>query len=137
MTKDELIFAYDKWLSARRWNWFATLTFRGSPSLNKADRLFRVWISEIRQREGTRTFSWVRVTERGANSDNVHFHALVGGLNNPCKWDWILRWNELAGESAIFYYQPFRGGIRYMLKEARPNRDFDIEIEIAPCGGPQ
>lgn len=130
MTKSELIDAYEEWLDGLKWLWFATLTFRGSPSPRKANDLFHVWISEIRKREGTDAFSWVRVAERGSSREHLHFHVLVAGLRDPCKWDWVLRWEKLAGDSMIFYYQRGRGGIRYMLKEAEPGRDFDIQIAI-------
>jgi len=130
LTKDQLIGAYAGWLEERTWNWFCTLTFRGFPSVKKADDLFRIWISEVRQKVGTAAFRWVRVTERGANQDNVHFHALVGGLRDATKWDWVLRWDDLAGTADIFYYRPNAGGIEYMLKTAEPNRDFEIEFEF-------
>jgi hypothetical protein len=132
MTKEELIHAYADWLQKYNWTWFCTLTFKGAPPLKRADRLFRVWISEIKQSEGTKKFSWVRVTERGAFGDNIHFHALIGGLRDASKWRWMFRWEELAGEANILYYVPKLGGVQYMLKEARPGCDFDIEIEIAP-----
>lgn len=130
MTKDQLISAYEDWLSQRRWSLFGTLTFRGSPSSSRADRIFRRWISEMRQNDGTASFRWVRVTECGAFGDNLHFHILVGGLRNGSKWPWLLRWNELAGSADIFYYHPYAGGIRYMLKTAHPDRDFEIEMEL-------
>ena len=132
MTKDQLIGAYAGWLEERTWNWFCTLTFRGFPSAKRADRLFRSWISEVRQEVGATTFRWVRVTERGANQDNLHFHVLVGGLRDATKWDWVLRWDEIAGDCLIAYYVPRRGAVRYMLKEAEPGCNFDIEIQMPP-----
>lgn len=130
MTKEQLIDAYADWLSEQRWGLFGTLTFRGSPSPSRADRIFRRWISEMKESDGTNRFRWVRVTEYGAFGDNLHFHILVGGLRDGSKWPWLLRWGELAGSADIFYYVPYAGGLRYMLKTARPDRDFEIEIEL-------
>lgn len=48
----------------------------------------------------------------------------------------MLRWDELAGSADIFYYRPNAGGIRYMLKTARPGCDFEIEMEFPPPTAP-
>jgi hypothetical protein len=137
MTRDDLIGAYESWLSEHRWGLFATLTFRGFPSAAKADRIFRQWISEMRLQDGRSDFRWVRVTERGACGDNLHFHVLIGGLHDGSKWPWLLRWDELAGNADIFYYRHHAAGIRYMLKEVHPDRDFEIEIELPPIAEPR
>ncbi len=86
----------------------------------------------MKREDGADYFRWVRVTERGSFGDNLHFHVLIGGLRDRSKWPWILRWEELAGDCIISYYRPFAGGIRYMLKTASPDRDFEIEIELPP-----
>lgn len=130
VNKIELIDAYEEWLSEQSWGLFGTLTFRGSPSSSQADRIFRRWISEMKQADGTTNFRWVRVTEHGSFGDNLHFHVLIGGLRNGSKWPWMLRWDELAGSADIFYYRVHAGGIRYMLKTADPDRDFEIEFEL-------
>jgi hypothetical protein len=130
VTKEQLIDGYAEWLSRYKWIWFATLTFGGCPGFSRADRLFRRWITEIEAKDGTDEFRWVRVTERGAFGDNIHFHSVIGGLYNGNKFPWILRWQELAGSADIFYYRPHAGGLRYMLKGARPGSDFEIEMEL-------
>ena len=130
MKKAEIIEAYERWLNRFRWNWFVTLTFRGAVTKPKANLLFREWIRELHQKEGTKSFSWVRVIEHGSFGDNLHFHLLVSGLRDECKYFWILRWDELAGRAWISYYRSSMGGIRYMLKTFHPNQDFDIEFAI-------
>jgi len=132
MTQDELINAYEEWLTETRWSLFGTLTFCTSPSSSKADRIFRQWIAEMKKEDGRPDFRWVRVTEHGISGDNLHYHFLAGGLRNGSKYPWILRWNELAGECLISYFLPYAGGIRYLLKTASPDRDFEIEIELPP-----
>lgn len=95
----------NRWL----WDWFATLTFRDDPHPEKADKLFRVWVSKLNRKlygvrwakhgKGVR---WVRATElqrRGV----IHYHVLMGGdrLPNERRLDWMDTWNELAGFARI------------------------------------
>jgi hypothetical protein len=112
MNKSELIDAYESWLLQYRWNLFATLTFRTSPSLSKAKRLFLNWINEMRDADSAHDFRWARVTERGAFGDHLHFHVLIGGLRDGCKWPWVLLWQDLAGDCWISYFRPSGGAVR-------------------------
>lgn len=132
MTSKQLIDGYAGWLSRFKWNWFGTLTFR-VPDLPlwRANRAFKEWISEIEDTDGSHTFRWFRVTERGAYGNNLHFHVLVGGLKNGSKWPWIVRWNELAGDALITYYFRSGGATKYIVKTARPDRDFEIDFALS------
>lgn len=130
MKTQHLIDGYRELLSRYRWQWFATLTFRGTPSFRKTDQAFRLWLSEIDEAVGTADFHWFRVTEHGAFGNNLHYHLLLGGLRDASKWDWILRWEELAGEAVIHYFFPCRGAITYILKTARPGCDFEIDFDL-------
>ncbi len=131
MTKEDLIEAYATWLGHYHWHWFGTLTFRRPVSTFVAEQIYGRWISEVKDAQGTDAFSWIRVTERGAYGDNLHFHILVSGLRDVYKWDWILRWDQLAGTADIFYYNKNAGGLRYMLKEVQPRGDFEMYLEIS------
>lgn len=130
MDTQKLHETYCEWLDTYKWQWFATLTFRGAPSSSKADRLFRKWIDEVERAVGTASFCWFRVAEHGAYGDNLHFHALIGGLREPSKWDWLFRWEELAGEAQISYFVAFGGATSYILKSLRPDVDFDAEFHL-------
>lgn len=130
MNKEELIDAYEEWFAGYHWSLFGTLTFRESPSSSRADRIFRRWISEMKQTDGADGFRWVRVTEHGSFGDNLHYHVVIGGLRNGSKFPWMLRWDELAGSAEISYYRSNAGGLRYLLKTARPDRDFEIEFDL-------
>jgi len=135
----ELIESYKEWLSQYRWIWFGTLTFSGYPSLRKATRIFDKFINEIREKHGTRDFRWIRVTEHGADGNNLHFHVLIGGLHlqSGDRYMAMLRWQELAGESLITSFASHRNGIYYILKTLRPGVDFEIDFllePIAPTG---
>jgi hypothetical protein len=137
MNRAELIDAYESWLNQFHWSLYCTLTFRGNPSNSKADRIFRQWTDEMRDQDGGDNFRWVRITEHGAFADNLHFHAVIGGLREGSKWPWILRWDELAGSADIFDYRPYAGGLAYMLKTAHPDRDFEIEFELPSVSTPR
>lgn len=137
MTRQELIAGYEEWFCTKRWHLFGTLTFAAMPSPSRADSIFRRWISEIKSTDGTSDFSWVRVAEHGADGQNLHYHVLVGGWAGESKWPWVLRWNELAGDCIISYYDPNGGGLRYLLKTVQPNRDFEIEFEFPLPGRPK
>lgn len=131
ITAEQLIVGYSQWLLRFRWNFFGVLTFRNrSLSLSKADRVFRQWISELEDADGTANFRWFRVTERGAFGDNLHFHVLVGGLRNGSRVPWVARWNELAGDALITYHFRSGGAAKYIVKTARPDRDFEIDFKL-------
>ncbi len=131
MKRQQLVDAYDEWISRYKWDLFGSLTFRCPPSASKADRIFHRWISEMELQDGTEDLRWVRVAERGAYGDHLHYHVLIGGLRHGSKWPWLLRWLELAGDCSISYYRPYAGGIRYMLKEVRPGCDFEIDFDFS------
>jgi hypothetical protein len=131
VTKQELIEAYEEWFCKYHWIFFGALTFRESPSPSRADRIFKRWIAEMQQNDGTKDFRWVRVTEHGAFGDNLHFHVLIGGLTNDAEWwPWVRRWDALAGDAVLSYYCKNAGGIPYMLKTALPGRDFEIDFDL-------
>jgi hypothetical protein len=130
MNREVLIEGYASWLSQFSWNWFATLTFRGYPPTSKANRLFDQWIREVEQNDGGNGFRWVKVAERGANGDNLHFHILVGGLRTGRALPWVSRWNGIAGEAQIESFNPDKNALRYMLKGIDPDEDFDIDIHL-------
>jgi hypothetical protein len=132
LTREKLISGYGDWLSRFKWNLFCTLTFR-IPDLPtwKANQIFKQWIWEIKHKDGSDDFHWFRVNEHGAYGDNLHFHVLVGGLRNGSKWPWIVRWNELAGDALITYYFLSGGASRYIVKTARPDRDFEIDFDLS------
>ncbi len=131
MKRDELISGYVEWLSCFKWNFFGTLTFRRPDiSTQRANQIFQQWIGEIKNDDGTTKFRWFRVTERGAFGDHLHFHVLVGGLRSGTRHYWVYRWQELAGDASISYYSRFGSAVRYVVKTARPGRDFEIDFDL-------
>lgn len=130
--RTELLNAYSSWIRGYSWTWFGVLTFRGYPRRHKADRLFRQWVSEVQSADGAKDFRWVRVTEFGADGRNLHFHILVGGLLDGSKYEWMFRWDEIAGEADIYYYVALLNGVEYVLKTLSLDRDFDIDFHFPP-----
>lgn len=104
-----LILAWTEFLSRWEWDWFLTLTFRDEVHPERADKLFRVFVSQInRELFGNRWYKhgdgirWVRALEmqrRGV----IHYHALFGGagLSDVRRLFWMDRWFELAGIARI------------------------------------
>jgi hypothetical protein len=135
MNREQLIDGYLEWLSKYKWAWFGTLTFRGYPPLGKALQCFNKWLGELKEKEDTRDFRWVRVTERGAEGFNVHFHVLIGGLRSGSKYEWMARWQEIAGEAEISYFHAHQQGIRYILKTVELGKAFDIDFDLGPTAG--
>jgi hypothetical protein len=134
MTRDELEDSYATWLAQRSWDWFATLTFRGYPPLAKANRLFKVWICELKEANGSPQFATFRVKEGGSSGENIHFHVLVGGLRDRSeRLRWIRRWWQLAGDARISYFRKHQNGIRYILKTLNLEEDFDITLDFPPA----
>ena len=121
---------YDRWFRHYSWAWFGTLKIAsGMPSERRAKDLFRQWISDLRRSEGTEDFRWVRVMERGATGQNLHFHVLVGCLRNR-RQHWESQWEELGGEALIGKFDPDKKAILYMTKEMDDSGNLDIDFRL-------
>lgn len=132
--KSELIDAYESWFLSFTWSIWGTLTFRGSPSTARAIKLFDAWINEVKKHDGGKHFRWVRVTEKGAFGDNVHFHILLGGLRDASKYPLMFSWEEIAGTADLYYFDPCRRGVGYMFKSAEPGKDFAVDFHLPHRG---
>jgi hypothetical protein len=131
MHRDDLIGDYQKWLQRFDFQWFATLTFRQRPSLSKAKSLRGIWIRELRQRNGTPAFIWFCVTEFGVTRDNLHFHVLIGGLNDrSSRLPAIRLWWKLAGAAQIPYFKKGKAGIPYILKDLELANEFQVDFDL-------
>lgn len=127
----ELVLAYTEFLAAFSWDWFVTLTFRGYARRSRANRCFEVWIDGLQVANGTRTFKWFRVAEKGKDGNNLHFHVLIGGLHPETeRARWARRWDALAGDAKIDIYDPDQDGDYYMLKTLKADEDFDFETNL-------
>jgi len=128
--REDIIQGYRRWLDKYRWNWLATLKVTsGSPSERRAKALFDNWVSELQIGEGGDNFRWFRVLERGAGGNNIHFHALIGGLQRRCTV-WERRWSELGGQAVITPYDPQQNGILYLLKDTGSDGDLNCDFSF-------
>lgn len=128
--KRELINGYVELLSRYRWQWFATLTFRGYPSVRKARFCFEQWISALERADGGAEFRFAKVTEYGATRDDLHFHLLIGGLRRLRPALWTDKWKSLAGDCQIDKYDSTRPGIAYVCKTLEPEAEPPLELKL-------
>lgn len=148
--REQRVDAWVDTLTKRPWTLFATLTFRRKVSAATADKLFRKWINGLnRVIFGGHYYKhkdvnngglyWVRATER-MKDGSIHYHAVIGGDHaRPKQLDAVLsatRWQKLAGNAKIDYYDSRRAGLAYAVKSARRS-DYTIDLSdnfnIAPA----
>jgi hypothetical protein len=127
----ELLRHYESLLNIFKWQWCGTLTFRSCVTDEVAHAYFFKWIGEIRKKEGTDFFSYVRLIERRSFEHNLCFHFLVGGLRDKRKSQWIKRWNSLAGAASIHYYQRHLADLRHILRSAKPGWRFYLDMRFS------
>lgn len=97
-----LVRPWVEFLSRWSWEWFGTFTFKGEYiAPEAADKRWRVWVSQAnRELYGPRWWKrgrgirWVRALEmqrRGV----LHYHALLGGVQDLNPLGWMDRWENL------------------------------------------
>jgi hypothetical protein len=126
-SKDELIVMLDRW----PWEWYMTLTFRGSPSLGQSFRAWGSLMAWLRERSAVPNyFRGVEWQLRGA----PHFHALMFGVDQAARRmsvvDW---WWQRHGIARVLQYDPLLAArhyvAKYLLKDAgRRGGDWTLEI---------
>lgn len=132
MNKEELIEGWVELLQRYQWSWIGCMTFRRSPvTPSLANRIFRRWLLELKAIDGDSDFRWASVMERGVSGEHIHFHFVVGGLIDGDRPTWLLRMVELAGVNCwLKLYDPAKGGLAYLVKEAMPGKPFDIDFDV-------
>jgi len=101
--------AWCQFIGRWEWSWFVTLTFKSDIHPERADKLFRVFVSKLNRKiygrrwykQGHGGFPWVNALEyqrRGV----IHFHSLFGGdIERLYTIDADCLWRELAGFAKI------------------------------------
>lgn len=117
-----------------KWSWFATLTFRGDPHPEAADKVFRVWVSKLNRKlygsrwaKHGRGVRWARAEElqrRGV----IHYHALLSGdgLDDQRRLSWMDEWNRLAGFARIEAPESTRAVLEYCSKYVTKEGQIDL-----------
>lgn len=128
------------------WECFATFTFRDSTHPEKADKLFRLLVSEgNRALHGPRWhrkgkgITWVRGLEY-QRRDVIHYHALLKGMRGLRRLAMMDRWKNLAGFARIEAVNSQEAVQRYTSKYTIKDRDIDmggpgIPAEVRTSGG--
>ena len=118
--------AYGDFFAQWQWDWFTTLTFNDSVHPEKAEKLFRVWISRLnKDLYGRRWFNrephgthWL-LTIEFHKSGSIHLHALVGNTKDARRLSWMDNWHELDYKSGFARVEPitYKGAAtRYVTK---------------------
>jgi hypothetical protein len=102
-----IVDAAGTWLASYRWQLFVTLTFAvDRVSSERAKKLFE----QFAQASGKNVIYFL-VVEWHKFRDNVHIHALLGGVENELNWKYgisrVLRYDSKLG--ARFYLSKFIG----------------------------
>jgi hypothetical protein len=124
---------WGQWLTevgdkAGGWDWWATLTFRD----RTADEIARGWTKPgwkytqgawdtfLEQIEASKgmfgTVPWVRGREYQHWRGVPHFHALIGGVRDLRRMDWVDWWFEHYGIARILPYDRQLGAGYYICK---------------------
>lgn len=118
-----------------RWEWYGTFTFRddrlGPEGCHKR---WRRWTHLLNRRVfGVRYWkrgqgaAWLRGTESHRARNVRHYHALIGGgVGGESVFEWMERWDELAGFARIFPYEPAKGAAWYVTKYVAKDGEVDV-----------
>jgi len=118
-----------------RWDWYFTGTFRDDRLAPEAcDRNWKIWTHQLNRRVfGVRYTkrgqgaAWLRGTENHRHRNVTHYHALVGGgVGAENVFEWMERWNTLAGFARIFPYDRARGAAWYVTKYVAKEGEVDV-----------
>ena len=133
----DIVIGYAAFLRRQRWSWWCHLTFRRSPSYERANRVFMTWLHHINRKtcgnnyyKRAQGLLWVRGTElqqRGAR----HFHALIAGCANLSIEDAVADWKKMAGDGKISTYDEHKGAVFYIAKVYAGGQRGDLDF-----GGP-
>jgi len=128
--------AWVEFLDQWPWQWFVTLTFRRSVSVEGAEKVFRVFISKInRELFGSRWakkphggIGWVCALEYQRPRDVPHFHALLSNVEDLRRLTWMDTWDELAGYARIQDIRSKYAVRRYIVKYCLKEGEGDIQM---------
>lgn len=116
--------AYGVFLAQYRWEWFVNFTFVENVHPEAALKKWRLWVSKLsRHLYGPRwkkkdLVTWtvaIEYQKRGT----LHFHAVVAGVHQANRWDWMEAWTELeanTGWARIYPIKSVERTCRYICK---------------------
>jgi hypothetical protein len=120
------------------WEWFCTFTFRDLVHPEAADKRFRVFISQanrvlfgIRWSKHERGLRWVRALEY-QKRDVIHYHALMGDVQDLRRLYWMDRWYDLAGIARTEPIDTPDAVVRYVSKYVVKGGEIDLGGPLIP-----
>ena len=123
----EIAGAWGRFLHRHPWSWYCHLTFRGSPSVEKALHTLRYWMHCLnakqfgshyarRGRQGIRHVRGLEHQRRGS----PHFHLLMIETSRLSIDHATREWKRLAGDALIQPFDRSKGGAFYVAKVYGP-----------------
>ena len=124
--------AWAKLLTPYPWEWFVTLTFSEDVHPEAANKLWRLWVSQLGnqlhgKRQKAKKLTWVCATEK-QKSGRIHFHALLIGVKQARRLSWMDHWEELGrstGYARIEEVKTVQGASRYLCKYLAKDGEID------------
>lgn len=137
-----LVEGWERFIDRYRWDWFATCTFVEDKHPEAADKVFRVWISELQQAVAGINYQkkprdqvrWVRGLE-WQKRGTIHFHALMYhrfDLNlMQRRLTWMDEWTRLTGAICRIYPCDSSGRVRsYIAKYCGKGGEVDCSPNL-------
>jgi len=133
ISEKALRIAWTEFLGQWQWMWFCTMTFRDVVHPEAANKTFKYFISKLnRSLYGPRWFKragggvpWCRGLEfqrRGV----IHYHALLGSVQDARPWVWMQKWDRLAGYSRIELIEDSWRARRYISKYVMKHGNVEV-----------
>lgn len=117
---------YGRFLMARTWDWFATLTFAVEIHPEQAARRYDRWARKLRKTNGGE-MDHARALERQKRGV-IHFHALISNVRkDTTRAAWMSEWEEIGeGFARIYDYDPTQGAAYYLGKYVSKGGEVDL-----------
>ena len=133
--------AWANFLSAYKFQWFATLTFETNVHPEAALKRWRFFTNQLnralygrrwqkKEHGGIYWILGIEYQKRGV----IHFHALMGAINDlneiASRLSWMDYWNELAGFARIEAIRSNEAALRYVTKYVVKGGDIEFSRNL-------
>ena len=139
MTNEEQTYSWKRetqvemadWLSKWQWNWILHLTFGTPVNLRSATWRIKQWLKGIAARVANPLGYYIN-PEQPHSHDRPHAHGVLAGVGDAAPKDAAKLWRKRNGIVRIETFDPERGGLRYVTKNA-VDGEFLLSVEGIPC----
>jgi hypothetical protein len=106
-------------------------------SVEKSERFFRQWVTDLELADGTMKFRWARIIPRESVGSPNEYLLLLGGLGSgEWRW-WTERWIGISGDPDAkgeleYILPPRRSQLRRVIEKVLNGRQYDIEVRVGP-----